>query len=105
MERLHKRTMQDLKRLKEIDSLVEELYTEYKLIKEQCPCLDLEPGLVETFSFEYTPRAICPVCGATKDILTQEQKIACFKENFSKYDFTEDDYMCMAIDGGYTFQH
>jgi len=101
----HERTVKDLVRLTELTDQISALYKEMKLIKSSCPCHDLEPKIVETLAYEYTPRGVCIVCGSEKDNLTLEQKIACFKDYFPEDEdgprYTDEEFLKMAQDGGF----
>jgi len=103
---MHKRTESDLKRLKEIEDIECKLYKESKKIKDTCSHHDYAPKIVETFAYEFTPRAVCIVCGVERGTLTLEEKISCFKKFFDFGDeeecfYTEEQFLKMAQDGGY----
>jgi len=103
---MHERTESDLKRLEKIEDTRWELYEESRKIKAACLHHDYAPKIVETLAYEYTPRAVCVVCGEEKSTLTLEEKIACFKEFFDFGDeeecfYTEEQFLKMAQDGGY----
>ena len=102
----HEKTLADLKRFKEIEDNIWELHQESQSIKSNCPHHDIEPKMVETLSFEYTPRGVCVVCGDQRNDLSLAQKIACFKEYFDYGDeeecfYTEEELLKMAEAGGY----
>lgn len=105
-DKRHEKTIADLKRFKEIDDQIWALHQESQSIKSNCPHFDREPRIVETLAFEYTPRAVCVVCGDQKNDLSLAQKISCFKEYFDYGDdeecfYTEEELLKMAEDGGY----
>jgi len=102
---MNERTIADLKRLKEIEDTKWKLYEESKKIKDNCPHHDYFSKITETLAYEYTPRAVCIVCGDEKSSLTLEEKISCFKEFFDYGDddcsYTDEQFLKMAQDGGY----
>lgn len=104
----HEKTIKDLERLQDLCDQSRALYKESQEIKNSCPCYDLEPKIVETLAYEYTPRGVCVVCGSEKNNLTVEQKFACLKDYLvDEEDDAEDviysdaEILSMAQKGGY----
>ena len=104
----HEKTIKDLERLQDLCDRSKALYKESQEIKNSCPCFDLEPKIVETLAYEYTPRGVCVVCGTEKNNLTVEQKFACLKDHLNYGEDEDEDgfysdaaILKMAQDGGY----
>ena len=80
---MKEKTKKDLKRFKEIEQIRSNLYSEKCQIKLDCPCLDSVAVIEETFSFEITPKSVCPVCNKDNGDLSLEEKKDCLRKHFT----------------------
>lgn len=105
--KMKERTEKDLKRLKDIDKQIWDLHDEERKIKQECSCLDYIPKVEETFAWEVTPLAICPVCGKRNGELTLEEKTEALKKflDYGEEDcfYTEEQMKEFAERGGMNF--
>jgi hypothetical protein len=69
------RTQADLAELSRLDDEIAKLQGARRALFAQCPHLDYKPELIETLSFDLTPRPLCVVCGVPlSHELTEAQK-------------------------------
>lgn len=104
---MHERTESDLKKLELIENHQRDLRHEAERIRKECLCLDYRVDGMESLSFDVTPKAVCPVCEKilNKELSVQE-KVTCLKQHLDLRDdstYTEEDYVKMAVDGGFIY--
>ena len=101
-------TVNDLKKLKEIDLKMSSLRTEKRDILNSCTHLDRSVAIEETFGYEYTAVPKCVVCGNYGDSseLSFDQKYKAFHEFHSIGEdeccYTHEQLVEMANKGGHT---